>query len=66
MILGCLFCCRLEKSEGKWFAVCQLTPADGTAVVEKEFRIDIVSPAGQPPISIRIRGTLSGQEPISR
>jgi hypothetical protein len=58
--------CRLEKSEGKWFAVCRLTPADGTAIVEKEFRIDIVSPAGQPPISIRIRGTLAGQEQISR
>ncbi|MBS5531527.1 hypothetical protein KH017_12135 [bacterium] len=52
--------CRLEKSEGKWFAVCKLTPAGGTAIVEKEFRIDVVSPNGQPPLSIRIRGLLAG------
>ena len=51
--------CRLEKSEGKWFAVCKLTPAGGTAIVEKEFRIDVVSPTGQPPLSIRIRGLLA-------
>ena len=51
--------CRLEKSEGKWLAVCKLTPAGGTAIVEKEFRIDVVSPTGQPPLSIRIRGLLA-------
>ena len=51
--------CRLKKSEGKWLAVCKLTPASGTAIVEKEFRIDVVSPAGQPPLSIRIRGLLA-------
>ena len=51
--------CRLEKSEGKWFAVCKLIPAGDTAIVEKEFRINVVSPAGQPPLSIRIRGLLA-------
>lgn len=51
--------CRLIKSEGKWLAVCKLTPAADKAVVEKEFKINIVSPAGQPPLSIRIRGLLA-------
>ncbi len=51
--------CRLEKSEEKWFAICKLTPAGDTAIVEKEFRIDVVSPAGQPPLLIRIRGLLA-------
>ena len=51
--------CLLKKNAGKWLAICKLTPTNDTAIVEKEFRIDVVSPAGQPPLSIRIRGFLA-------
>lgn len=51
--------CQLKKNGREWLAICKLTPASGTAIIEKEFRIDVVSPTGQPPLLIRIRGILA-------
>ncbi len=50
--------CRLERQKDRWLAFCRLTPSGQEKIVEKTFRIEVISPAARPPLSIHIRGVL--------